>query len=466
MRRHSLIVLFFGVFVVSVFGHGLAWSGNLKSTIFMDNLVQDTWNYLSSDLTTTNHLPWSWFSETLPDEGDYCNPAEIGLRMLCWIGAFEMKKSWSPEWSSVESEVSAVLDQLRAWQTGTQAYQPHGPNAYLNSVFYQWYWVSWDPPVVGNDAGYNQLVPSIDNAWLASCLITIREYGRAENHPVLTEKAGDIVEDMDFMQWYNPQTHRFYLGAVKNPKAGVVADYYSNENRIINFVARALGQLSSIEFRNSLDALTRHANEYNGVTVQAVAWDGALFTYLTPALFIKEIKTSYHGRTILPAIRCQINYAEDQGYTGWGLSDCFDIGTGAYIKNQGAPPLSKDNSDPPEGRPGLIAPYSSALALITSFRSHAVENLESLVAAFPSVYDNVHPFGFRDSVMGNPVDLQYGAPSDRFSELAQSWIFLSIVNDETQFIWKYFYKDKGVATAHREMYGTNPISSSCLLLLQ
>ena len=58
------------------------------SGAFLDQLARDTWTYLSSAWSTTNHLPRSWRSEK-DSGGDYCNPAEIGFRMLSWIAAFE-----------------------------------------------------------------------------------------------------------------------------------------------------------------------------------------------------------------------------------------------------------------------------------------------------------------------------------------------------------------------------------------
>lgn len=97
-----------------------------------------------------------------------------------------------------------MLNQLRAWQTSEQSYLPHGSNAYANSVFYQWYRISWNPPVVGNNTGDNQLVPSVDNAWLAAALITIQEYARVNGHSALVQKADAILPDMDFTLWYHP----------------------------------------------------------------------------------------------------------------------------------------------------------------------------------------------------------------------------------------------------------------------
>lgn len=418
-----------------------------QDVAFLDEVARDTWAYLSSDWATDNHLPWSWRSaSTTLTGGDYDNPAEIGLYALSWLGAYEMQKPWSPNWLQTEAEVTAVLDQLRAWQTGSQNSQPHGPNAYNKSVFYQWYWINWNPPVVGSSPG-DHVVPSVDNAWLAASLITIREYGEANGHLLLAQKANAILADMNFMLWYHAGAHRFSWGATENPQGGGDADYYSNENRIINFVTRALGQISAAEFRLSLAALVQNSASYDGIEVKKVAWDGSLFTYIAPALFIREMNTSYGATTITPAVRAQITDARNQGYPVWGLSDCFDIGTGGYIQ-QGAPPAASPN--PIEAHPGVVTPHASALALITPLASDAITNLHTLSNTFAAVY---HPnYGFRESVMVKPGDSQYGVPSDRFSALAQEWLFLSLVNAETGFIWTYFYRDGGVQQAHREMY--------------
>ncbi len=55
--------------------------------------------------------------------------------------------------------------------------------------------------------------------------------------------------------------------------------------------------------------------------------------------------------------------------------------------------------------------------------------------------------------LANPLAPDYGQCSDRFSALAQAWIFLAIVNHENDFIGRYFYRDPGVLRAHVEMYG-------------
>jgi len=426
-------------------------SPGTQQDAFLDELARATWAYLSSDWATSNHMPWSWRSPTISG-GDYANTAEIGLYALCWLAAYDLQRPWSPSWAEAEAEVTAILDRLRAWQTGSQADQPHGPNAYQNSVFYQWYWIAWTPPVVGADAGTNQVVPSVDNAWLAASLIAIREYAEAHGRSTLAQKADAILGDMDFTLWYDAGTHRFFWGAVQDPQGGTQADYYSNENRIINLVARALGHLSREAFLVSLEALEAPPATYHGITVEKAAWDGSYFTYAAPALFIREMETSYGTGTILPATEAQIAYAEAEGYDVWGFSDCYDVEGGGYVQ-QGAPPVAMP--DPPEARPGLVAPHVGGLALISPLTSEAIVNLQTISATFGCAYDAA--YGFRDSVMADPSAGDYGRCSDRFTALAQVWTFLSMVNHESGFVWDCFYRDDGVMTAHAEMFGLHRV---------
>jgi len=419
---------------------------------FLGDVAARTWKYLRSDWARSNHLPWSWRSEQLQG-GDYANTAEIGLLALAWLAAYDLGQPWSPTWDATESEVVAILTQLRSWQTGAQTEQPNGSNAFNKSVFYQWYWVTSNPPVVG--AGENdRLVPSIDNAWLAAALMTIRSYAQTHSHDSMTEIADSILKDMEFLPWYDASTHLFDWGAVNSQQGGFPADYYSNENRIINFVARALGQLSGDEYQASLAALYQFALSYEStqdgekIDVAKVAYDGSYFTYLTPALFIKEMSEEYGLTTIGPATEAQIAYAKDQQYDIWGLSDCFDIADGAYL-GQGAPPAVRPGST--ETRPGLVTAHASALALLTPYASEASENLANIANNYPCAFDD--DYGFYDSVLSGSVAGGESQCSYRFSALAQEWLFLALVNYHSDFIWRYFYMDPGVIQAHNEMFG-------------
>lgn len=430
-----------------------------EDSAFLDMLARDTWSYLSSDWATDNSLPWSWRSQSPSlTGGDYANPTEIGLLALSWIGAFEMKQPWSPAWPEVEGELLSLLTILHGWQSGEQDYQPHGPNSYNQSVFYQWYWINEKEPVV-SPREQDHLVPAIDNAWLAASLITMREYAELNGHDEVAQKADAILLAMDFTLWYDDAAHRFKWGGIEDPQGGGDLDYYSNENRIVNFVAYALGQLSREEFEASLDALVQEPATYSDIVVEKVSWDGSYFTYAAPALFIREMQTVYGEKTIVPATLAQISYAQDQGYMAWGLSDCFDAGAGGYVE-QGALPAAGPGL--PEARPGLVTPHASALALITPLASESVTNLRAISQTWPAAYDAA--YGFRDSVMARPGDGRYGMPSDRFSALSQEWLFLALVNMQTETIWSHFYRDAGVIRAHQVMFGLSPVYLPIVLL--
>jgi len=314
----------------------------------------------------------------------------------------------------------------------------------------------------------NQYVPSVDNAWLALSLLVIKEYAQAEGWPEVTEEAGRILSRMDFRIWLEPVTHLFSHGGKWNdvasqweqydPDSGTMTrapdwDYYSNEGRVINFVARALGQISDQEFADSLTALVQNPATYDrgtpdpsdDITVEKVNWDGSYFTYLAPALFIHERNTPYGQDTLDRATEAQIAYAEDNSYTSWGISDCF-APSGDYVE-RGAPPCA--NCDPDDG---LITPHASALALNTSYETDVLPNLQEL-SDCPGAYSD--DYGFKDSVYWGCSDV-----ADRFVTLDQAWIFLSLVNHEKGTIWKYLYRDLGVVTAHKEMYPIEDDSDS------
>ena len=431
---------------------------------FLDELAERTYAYLGSDWATSQHLPWSWRSETLSG-GDYANTTEIALLMMSHLGAYDMARDWSPSWATVSNELEAILDQLLAWQTDSQASQPHGPNAYQHSAFYQWYWINWNPPVVGAGDG-DKIVPSIDNAFLAAALITLRSYATAHGHTSLATKASAILTNMDFRMWWEPTTSRFYLGASNNPAGGVPGDLLSNENRITNFVARALNHISAEEFSNSLDALVQNSSTYDrnttqtddDIRVQRVAWDGSYFTYTAPGLFIREIDTEYANDTLIPATWAQIAYAMDENYSFWGLSDVYDIGSGGYLQ-QGGPPAA--DTGRLQSHIGVVTPHASAMALVTPYRNFAIENLYDMTIQFPNAF---HPsYGFSDSIMADPASAQFGQTSDRFSSIAQGWLFLSIVNAEAGTLWNYFYQDAGVNIAHSEFVANLTITMPKLL---
>lgn len=419
MNRKLVILILSGL-------AGLCFPSVGPAEDFVDTLATRTWNYLDS--ATTNHLPWSWM-DSLGDGGKYCNPTEIGFYMLCNVGAYELNLI---SWDSAAAEIELTLSHLATWQNGT--------NSHDSSLFYQWYWPD------SLSVGYNSVdsvVPSVDNAWLAVTLMTIREY--ADSNDTLPKadsiqiRCDSILGKLDFLAWYDPTTRRFYHGAYRNPRGGFEWNFYSNENRIINFVARALTQLDRDDFLASLTALGSCGGFYDAIKVRRTNWDGSYFTYTVPALFINEMETCYGDSTIDPATSAQIEYARASSYTTWGISDAYWDTT--YMKLGAPPRCSPDGSDPDSG---IVAPHVSALALITSYDSLAIANLRTLADSFPRLYH--HSLGFFDSVRDSTKE-----PGSRFSALGQEYIFLSLMNYRDSLLWTYFYGYAGVQTAHDEL---------------
>jgi hypothetical protein len=334
------------------------------------------------------------------------------------------------------------MDRLRAWQTGSQVEQPHGPNAFKNSVFYQWYWIDQNPPVVGADSpdGKNQDVPSLDNAWLAGSLFFLREFARENNRPALETKADEILSAMDFRLWLNESTHLFWSGGRQSVQSGFEYNYFSNENRIINYVAFLLGHISETELRTGLTSLAQPAGVYQTIRVDKVNWDGSYFTYAAPALFIREMNLAYGPDTIFSATLAQIRYAlHEKEFTIWGHSDCYGVGATGY-QLRGAPPRGS-NDDEQDVGDSLVSPHVSGLALNTPYACEALDNLIRMKTLFPSSYDA--EYGFADS-----VDAGTGQVSYRFSSLNQEWMFLSIANYLSETIWKYMYQNSRVQLLH------------------
>jgi RHS repeat-associated protein len=414
---------------------------------FLDELARLTYASLSAERSTDNALPWSWWSESLAG-GDYCNPAEIGFYLLSHLCAYDYRADWSPTWEQAARALSATLDQLAVWQASET-------DTYQHALFYRGYWLNPTPRVGAGD--YNHEVPSVDNAWLAASLLTLQ--GFCDTHPHLADAAAlsaqcaAILAPMDFMAWYDPATHRFNWGGPNDPKGGTWADIYSNENRIINLVARCLARLNgstgfaAAEFAASLAALQQTPGEYDGITVGRVAYDGSLFTYLLPAQFVREMETSYGADTIAAAVAAQVRYATNHDRVAFGVSDGFGPGDQGYLE-RGAPPRASGdpNNDPDDG---LIVPGALGLALVSSHANRAIDVLAYLQEAFPGCFSADH--GFRAS-----VNVLSGQASNRFTALDQGMLLLALANQANGTIWRSFYASPAVAAVHAEVFGTAP----------
>ena len=356
--------------------------------------------------------------------------------------AYEEKREWSPSWEITGQNLIGILDRLIA----LEKYDDHA-----------FYWGYYTYSTNSVDTNH---IPSVDNALLAACLYTIKGY--CTQRPFLagsaqiTNKCEKILSPMDFSIWYTPSNHRFGW-TTTSPGS---CDIYSNENRIINCIARMLAidynlwNFSSNEFKLSINSLQKQSRSYDGITVNPVSWDGSLFTYLFPAQFVREMETSYGSNSINKAVECQIRYMENNGRHAFGISDtiappgyttCASSGS-TYL--QGCFPRQSNNpcNDPDLG---LITPGSLIMSLVTSYRIETANALYYLLTNNPACFnENV---GFRST-----VSVTNYVVSDVFTALDDGHAVMALANACNETPWNAFYANQSVAEMHNELFGSFP----------
>jgi hypothetical protein len=412
-------------------------SANDQSS-FLLKLYNDTYQSLCKD-ESSNGLPNDWYSNSNSIIGAYCSPEEAGYYMLSHIGAAE-----SNFISKIEAKerIEKTLRTLKGL-----------PTLPKHLGLYYRYYDTADGRVTDKE------VPSIGNAMLEASLMTIRKWADENNFKELSKNCSIIVNKINLSIFFNKSSNLFY----HNLDMTGEWNYYSDEGRLLSFVAYARGNINESEFKKNLESLNQYNLYYNistratnkigtrkDVFVSKTSWDGSMFTYLAPALFINETRTNYQGVTINPAVYAQIVYANHSGYkakgtTVWGISDAYNE-KGRYCDVYcGAPPTAaylQDNSY--EDCPGLIAPYASVLALLSSYSTNATENL-IVLSQIPNLYHDT--YGFKDT-----FNVKTGSVADRFVALHQEWIFLALMDKLNGIIWRYFYQNPEVIKAHKVMY--------------
>jgi len=421
------------------------YASDYGHSAFLLKLSNDTYNYLL-DADKGNGLPENWYDYF--GWGDYCSPEEAGFYMLSHVGAAEDGLISN---NTAKRRIEETLNTLRDLPQN-------------QSFYYRYY--NTKSLVPTNDTE----LPSIGNAMLAASLMTVEMWADENNFNGISDNCSEIVEMMDFAIFYNSSSNLFYHDLSKSNSW----DYYSSDGRLLSFVAYAVGDITESEFRNNLrnfiqpslyynatnDTTKESASGPNDILVSKTSWDGSMFTYIVPALFIKEHETSYQDESINPAVYAQMVYANRScfrlnGKTVWGISDAYEADGDYCSEYCGAPPtaahkLDKDNN-PYQVCPGLVTPHASALALVSDYSNNATENLITL-SQQTGLYDSA--YGFKDS-----INVNTGIVTNRVVTLDQEWIFLALMNKSNGTLWKYFYQKPGVIAAHDVMYPTVSQSS-------
>lgn len=408
---------------------------------FLLELSNDTYNYLlAADMGSG--LPENWYDYS--EWGSYCSPEEAGFYMLSHIGAVEIGLISN---DTAKQRIEKTLGTLKGLPKD-------------QGLFYRYYYTKPLTPTDSND------VPSIGNAMLAASLMTIEAWADENNFKGLSEECSEILDMMSLSIFLNSSSNRFYHDLTFQEEW----NYYSSDGRLVPFVAFAIGDINEADFRSGLvnlkqldlyynvstDNTTSTSSNPDDILVKKTSWDGSMFTYIVPALFINEYQTNYQDETIDPAVLAQMVYANRSdfrinGRTVWGISDAYDTDENYCSEYCGAPPTAA--ACPPLNNtyqvcPGLITPHASALALISVYSDNAAENL-FVLSQQPNLYDDV--YGFKDS-----FNVHTGVVTNRIVTLDQEWIFLSLMDSFNGTLWRYFYQNPEVVAAHNIMYSAAP----------
>lgn len=195
---------------------------------------------------------------------------------------------------------------------------------------------------------------------------------RALEH--IAKRAERLAETMDFRPLYDPHRKLFHIGYDVTAQRidPHFYDLLASEARLASYFAIAKRDVPPEHWFHLGRPIARYGRE-----LALISWNGSMFEYLMPPLFLRSDPTTLLGKSEASAVAIQQRYGKRRGIP-WGISESGfasfgSDGTWRY-RAFGVPKLGL--------RRGLaedlvIAPYASALALALRPRE-AVANLRQL----------------------------------------------------------------------------------------
>ena len=336
-----------------------------------------------------------------------------------------------------------------------------------------------------NGEAIHPIISSVDNSWLATALIMIRN-----THPAFRERSEILLKAMDFSFFYvdygaaGPTDHP---GLIRDPfrvdekTFGGFNQLLNTEQRIASYLGIARGhippehyyrirrtlmpgglkqsQVPAGEWRTYLGISVFEGHySYRGLRLLP-SWGGSMFEALMVTLFVPEERWAPRSWGINHPlyVRGQIEHGlKEARYGYWGFSPATNP-EGDY-RTYGVDGLASDpvgyssNNDDIRANPadsahpktftnGIVTPHASFLALRYAPRE-ALENLRKLEANFP-IYGE---YGFMDS-----VNVSRGVVSDRVLALDQGMIMAAIANALAGDAMRHAFSDGPIETILRPL---------------
>ncbi|RVQ69590.1 cellobiose phosphorylase [Croceicoccus ponticola] len=209
----------------------------------------------------------------------------------------------------------------------------------------------------------------------------------------IARRAEDMAEAMDFRPLYNPHRKLFHIGYDVTAQR-IDQHYYdllASEARLASYFAIAKRDVPPEHWFHLGRPIVKHRRE-----LSLVSWNGSMFEYLMPSLFLRSDLATLLGETETAAVAIQKHYADSRDVP-WGVSES---GFASY-GNDGAWRYRAFGVPALGLRRGLeddlvIAPYATALAL-SAAPHEALTNLRRLARC-----GAVGRFGFHEALDFTP----------------------------------------------------------------
>lgn len=334
------------------------------------------------------------------------SPTNIGLQLASLIAMHDLGAISIEE---AKQSVDTILTSLK------------------NAVKYKGLFYGWYDPETGNVkdiAGEKPFISTVDNAWLAVGLITLK--GAMPNY---AEQVDEILEAMRFSILFDEKRKLYYNGfdpVAEKPTTGSHYGIRNTEARITNYI----GTIFGIPEPQYLDPDTYRPPGYiappNADKTHSPTWQGGMFEPVMPTLFLD--KEDDLGPSVAGHIEKQVEFGKKYNDGYFGISPAQGPGPNGEYKIFGIPDdaVSDDlnkkigNINDIDSDFHVITPHASFICA-SHIGNRAIDNLMRLKKNFPNIYEE--GVSFFDS-----VNVKNGMTARTVLSLNQSMGYLGYYN--------------------------------------
>ena len=301
--------------------------GAARYSSALTEYAADIYSYFSDNLSdglVADHL------NVYPEEkkADYTSPTNIGFSMIAQIAAAELGLIDKEEARVRTEGILQRVTELEKWK----------------GHLYNWYGLSDGKPLAPC------YVSTVDSGNFIAALTVVKRYFGKKT----AETAEKLIKDADFSALYDRRKNLFYIGYNKaDDKADGHYDLLASEASLTSYLYSCMsGSVANWQ------ALSRETFGVKG-NVYA-SWNGSLFEYLMPALFLDYPNHSALNKSALRAVKAQIK-SGCKGFWGISESGCYEFDDSG---NYGYAPFGIESlalKSAPNSC--VISPYGSFLAL-------------------------------------------------------------------------------------------------------